>query len=46
LINFQNNLNIPVIQLVNQENIYKIYKNKNNKILITTASYWLASLPF
>ncbi|MEK9130121.1 MAG: DUF4143 domain-containing protein, partial [Patescibacteria group bacterium] len=46
LINFQNNLNIPAVQLVNQENIYKIYKNKNNKILITTAHHWLSSLSF
>lgn len=46
LINFQNNLNIPAVQLVNQKDIYKIYKNKSNKVLITTASYWLSSLPF
>lgn len=46
LINFQNNLNVPAVQLVNQENIYKINKNKANKILITTAHYWLSSLPF
>lgn len=46
LIDFQNRLNIPAVQLVNQEDIYKIYKNKANEILITTAHYWLSSLPF
>jgi len=46
LINFQDELNIPAVQLINQENIYKIYKNKTNKILIITAHYWLSSLPF
>lgn len=45
LINFQGILNIPAVQLVNQENIYKIQKNKNNKLLIITAHNWLSSLP-
>jgi predicted AAA+ superfamily ATPase len=45
LINFQNILNIPAIQLVNKENIYKIISNNKNKILIATAHDWLSSLP-
>ncbi len=45
LINFQEILNVPAVQLVNQENIYKVQKNKNNKLLIATAHNWLSSLP-
>lgn len=45
LLNFQDILNIPAIQLVNQENIFKLYKNNQNKILIATAHQWLAGLP-
>jgi predicted AAA+ superfamily ATPase len=45
LINFQNIFNIPAIQLVNQENVYKIVSNNKNKILISTAHEWLSSLP-
>ncbi len=45
LINFQNILNIPAVQLVNQNGIYKIKNNNKNKILITTAHEWLSSLP-
>ncbi len=45
LINFQNVLNIPAIQLVNEESIYKVISNNKNKILITTAHEWLSSLP-
>jgi len=45
LINFQETLNVPAMQLVNREDIYKIQKNKNNKLLIATAHNWLSSLP-
>lgn len=45
LINFQKILNVPAVQLVNRENVYKIQKNKDNKILIATAHSWLSSLP-
>ncbi|MCK5510473.1 ATP-binding protein [Candidatus Parcubacteria bacterium] len=45
LINFQNILNIPAIQLVNKQNIYRIQKNNDNKILVATADQWLSSLP-
>ncbi len=45
LINFQNILNIPAIQLVNKDNIYKTKTNNKNKILVVTAHEWLSSLP-
>lgn len=45
LINFQNTLNIPAIQLVNKEGVFKYIKNNKNKILIITAHRWLSSLP-
>jgi hypothetical protein len=45
LIKFQELLNVPAVQLVNKENIYKVQKNKNNKLLIITAHAWLSSLP-
>ncbi|KQC12329.1 MAG: hypothetical protein APR63_11405 [Desulfuromonas sp. SDB] len=45
LIKFQDILNVPAIQLVNQKEIYRILTNKNNKILIITAPKWLSSLP-
>jgi predicted AAA+ superfamily ATPase len=45
LISFQNNLDVPAVQLVNKENIYQLQSNGKNKILVATASDWLASLP-
>jgi len=45
IINFQDILNIPAAQLVKKDNIKKIYKNKNNNILVITAHRWLSSLP-
>ena len=45
LINFQKRLNIPAVQLVNKENIFRYIKNEKNKILIITAHRWLSSLP-
>ncbi|MFH1504783.1 MAG: ATP-binding protein [Candidatus Omnitrophota bacterium] len=45
LLQFQNNLNIPTVQLVNNENVYKHFKNGNNDILVVTAHQWLSSLP-
>ena len=45
LINFQKVLNVPAVQLVNKENIFKYIKNEKNKILIVTAHQWLSSLP-
>lgn len=43
--NFQNILNVPAVQVVNKENVFKYIKNKTNKILIVTAHRWLSSLP-
>jgi len=45
IINFQDILNIPAVQLVKEDNIKKIYKNKNNNILVVTAHRWLSLLP-
>jgi len=45
LINFQDILNIPAVQLLKKEGVQKIYKNKNNNILIVTAHRWLSGLP-
>ena len=45
LIKFQNILNVPAIQLVNKEGVFKYIKNNRNKILIVTAHQWLSSLP-
>ena len=41
---FQNLFNIPAVQLVNKVGIKRIIKNGNNKILVATASDWLANL--
>lgn len=45
LIKFQNFLQIPAVQLVNKENVFKYKANAKQKILIITSSEWLASLP-
>ena len=45
LIKFQKILNIPAVQLVNKEGIFKYIKNDKNKVLIVTARRWLSSLP-
>lgn len=42
---FQSKLNIPAVQLVNREKIYKIKRNGDNRTLMTTAHEWLSSLP-
>jgi len=45
LINFQDYLNIPAVQLIKKDGIKKIYKNKKNNILVVTAHRWLSTLP-
>ncbi len=45
LIKFQNALNIPAVQLVNKEGVFRYLRNNKNKILIITAHKWLSSLP-
>ncbi|MCP4754987.1 MAG: ATP-binding protein [Proteobacteria bacterium] len=44
LIKFQNRLNIPAVQLVNQKGINRLIKNNSNSILITSAANWLCRL--
>ncbi len=45
LVSFQNKLNVPAVQLVFKDNVFKYHTNKKNKILIVTAHNWLSSLP-
>ncbi len=45
LMNFQTVLNVPAVQLVNRENVFKYVKNGKNRILIATAHRWLSLLP-
>ncbi|MFH1777038.1 MAG: ATP-binding protein [Candidatus Omnitrophota bacterium] len=45
LLNFQSLLNVPAVQLVNKEGIFKYFENGTNKTLIITAHRWLSSLP-
>jgi predicted AAA+ superfamily ATPase len=45
LIKFQNALNVPAIQLVNQVGGFRKLRNSNQKILIAPACQWLAMLP-
>lgn len=42
---FQDQLNIPAIQLVNKPNLYKKKKNNNNNIYIVSAAQFLSNLP-
>lgn len=45
LLYFQSIFNIPAVQLVNKEAVFKYIKNGSNKTLIVTAQAWLSSLP-
>ena len=45
LLHFQNDLDVPAVQLVNNENTYRYFKNGKNNILVVTAHQWLSSLP-
>jgi uncharacterized protein len=45
LLMFQNQLNIPSVQLVKREGIKKIYRNGEESVLAVTAHRWLSSLP-
>jgi predicted AAA+ superfamily ATPase len=44
LIKFQNALQIPAVQLVNQPNIARKIRNDNNHIIVASAADWLAGL--
>ena len=44
LIKFQNALQIPAIQLVNQSNVARKIRNGNNHIMVASAADWLAGL--
>ncbi len=43
--NFQNALNIPAVQLVNEGDGYKRITNNSQPILVAPAFQWLAQLP-
>lgn len=45
LLKFQSRLKIPAVQLVNRPGIYKVLSNDRQKILVISASRWLAGLP-
>ena len=45
LIKFQKFLNIPAVQLVNNNDICKIVSNDNLKIMVISADHWLSLLP-
>ena len=42
---FQQALNVPAVQLVNEEEGYRIFQNGAQKILVAPAHIWLAGLP-
>ncbi len=42
---FQEALRVPAIQLIEKENICKLFKNNSLKILVSSACDWIASLP-
>jgi hypothetical protein len=44
LIKFQNALQIPAIQLVNQPNVARKIRNDHNHIIVASAANWLAGL--
>jgi len=44
LINFQNALGVPAIQLVHQKNVARKIKNEKNVIIVASAADWLAGL--
>lgn len=45
LIKFQNALNIPAVQLVNEGDGYRMFSNNGQPILVAPAFQWLAQLP-
>ena len=45
LLKFQSILNVPAVQLVNKEGVFKFIKNGANTVLIVTAHRWLSQLP-
>jgi predicted AAA+ superfamily ATPase len=45
LVKFQPQLKVPAVQLVNKPDICKLLSNDQQKILVVSASRWLAGLP-
>ena len=45
LVDFQQVLEIPAVQLVKKDGVKKVYKNGKNDILVVTAHRWLSTLP-
>ncbi len=45
ILKFQNQLNIPAVQLVDKESVCRLKKKGLNKILVVSASRWLSVLP-
>lgn len=45
LFKFQNALDVPAVQLVNKPGVYRSISSGRHKVLVVTASRWLAGLP-
>lgn len=45
LLKFQSVLNVPAVQLVNKPGVHKLLSNGKQRLLIISATRWLASLP-
>ena len=45
LLTFQDQLNVPAVQLIRKEGVKKIYRNGKNSVLVVTAHRWLSTLP-
>ncbi|MBW2368629.1 MAG: ATP-binding protein [Deltaproteobacteria bacterium] len=45
LLKFQRMLNVPAVQLVDQEGVCKIISNGDQKVMVISADHWLSLLP-
>ncbi len=45
ILKFQNQLNIPAVQLIDKESICRLKRNGANQMLAASASRWLTMLP-
>lgn len=45
LMRFQAQLNVPAVQVVNRPGVYHIQRHQQQRLLVMTASRWLAGLP-
>jgi predicted AAA+ superfamily ATPase len=45
LLKFQTRLKVPAVQLIDHSNVYRIMSNAKQRLLVASASRWLAGLP-